>query len=92
LKTAERTIEDIDLFVFHQANKFILDALQNQIKIPDDKFVLDLADRGNTVSCTIPLALTAAAEQSRNVRGRVMIVGFGVGLSWAAALLDAPAI
>jgi 3-oxoacyl-[acyl-carrier-protein] synthase-3 len=92
LKAAGQGMEDVDLFVFHQANRFMLDALRNQLKIPQDKFIVDLADRGNTVSCTIPLALTAAARQGRNVGGTVMIVGFGVGLSWAAALLDAPEV
>lgn len=92
LRNAQTGIEEIDLFVFHQANKFILDALRKRMMIPEEKLVLDLTERGNTVSSTIPLALSAAADQNRNVQGRVVIIGFGVGLSWAAALLDGAVI
>jgi 3-oxoacyl-[acyl-carrier-protein] synthase-3 len=85
------TKEEIGLFVFHQANKFILDALCNQSKINPARFVVSLADKGNTVSCTIPIAL---ADTFRNAAippaNPVMLVGFGVGLSWAGALVSLP--
>jgi 3-oxoacyl-[acyl-carrier-protein] synthase III len=83
--------ENIDLFVFHQANRFMLEALCKQVKINPDKFLIDLLDQGNTVSSTIPIALSNATSE-RNMAGnsKAMLVGFGVGLSWAACLVTLP--
>ena len=81
-------IEDIDLIVFHQANRYILDHLRKKIKIPEDKFVIALEHVGNTVSSTIPVALSDAVVSGRLRDGqRVMIVGYGVGYSWAATII-----
>lgn len=81
-------MEDVDLFVFHQANTTMLEALRRKLDIPPARFFVDLADCGNTVSSTIPIALSRAAAQGRLAVGnRVMLVGFGVGYSWAATLL-----
>jgi 3-oxoacyl-[acyl-carrier-protein] synthase-3 len=83
--------EDIDAFVFHQANKFILDVLRRQCKIDPDRFVIDLADKGNTVGSTIPIALADASRGGKlKPTSRLMLVGFGVGLSWAGALVVLP--
>lgn len=80
--------EDIDLFVFHQANKFMLDYLRKKIKIEKEKFYINLTDTGNTVSATIPIALKRAQEDGRLNKGdKVMLVGFGVGLSWGSTIL-----
>jgi len=82
------SIDDIDLFVFHQANKFMLDNLRRQSKIPEEKFILDMENIGNTVSSTIPIALTNAKNKGvLKANQKVMLVGFGVGLSWAAGLV-----
>ncbi len=82
---------DIDRFVFHQANKYLLESLRQKLQIPADKFVLALDRCGNTVSSTIPIALKQAAEAGQLRAGaRVMLVGFGVGYSWGAALLRWP--
>lgn len=79
---------DIDLFVFHQANKFMLDTIRKVNLIPKDKFYIDLEDTGNTVSSTIPIALARAQEKHVLKPGmKVMIMGFGVGLSWGATVL-----
>jgi len=79
---------DIDLFVFHQANAFMLHHLRRKLNIPEDRFVVDMARCGNTVSSTIPIALRRAEKQGRLQDGmRLMLVGFGVGLSWAGALI-----
>jgi 3-oxoacyl-[acyl-carrier-protein] synthase-3 len=79
---------DVDLFVFHQANKFILDHLRRKMRIPPDKFYVAMRHCGNTVSASIPIALKHAMMEGRLRRGdRVALVGFGVGYSWAAALL-----
>ncbi|MGE3818235.1 MAG: 3-oxoacyl-ACP synthase III family protein [Isosphaeraceae bacterium] len=80
--------DDIDLFVFHQANKFMLDRLRDKLGIAPERFVVDLADTGNTVSSSIPIALDRARDQGKLRPGDlVMLVGFGVGYSWAATLI-----
>ncbi len=82
-------LKDIDLFVFHQANQYMLDHLRKKIGIPEAKFFIHLKNCGNTVSSTIPIALRAAVDEGLLKPGfRVMVVGFGVGYSWAAALLS----
>lgn len=78
--------EDVDLFVFHQANKYMLEHLRKKLKIDDDKFFVNLEKVGNTVSSTIPIALCDARKQGR-LRGNVLLAGFGVGLSWGATVL-----
>ena len=78
----------VDYFVFHQANRFMLERLRNKLKIAPDKFCIDMEDCGNTVSSTIPLALERARHGGKITGGqRVMLVGFGVGYSWAAAMI-----
>lgn len=82
------SLSDIDLFVFHQANKFMLDYLRKKIKIPEEKFYIDIQDIGNTVSATIPIALKRAEEKGRLKKGdTVLIIGYGVGLSWGSTIL-----
>ncbi len=82
------TLDDIDLFVFHQANKFMLDFLRNKIKIPKEKFYVNMQDIGNTVSATIPIALKRAEEDGRlHKEDKVLLVGFGVGLSWGSTII-----
>lgn len=88
LAKAGLALADIDLFVFHQANKYMLDVLRKTCRIPEKKFYLCLRHFGNTVSSTIPIALKNAAASGVLTSGaRIMLVGFGVGYSWGAALL-----
>lgn len=88
LKKENLEIDDIDLFVFHQANKFMLDYLRKKIKINKDKFYMNFSDIGNTVSATIPIALKRAEEEGKLKKGdKVLLVGFGVGLSWGSTIL-----
>ena len=77
---------DIDLFILHQANKYMLDFLQKKIGIEKDKFYYFLENVGNTVSSTIPIALTEAQRENK-LKGNVLIAGFGVGYSWAGTVL-----
>lgn len=80
--------EQIDLFVFHQANKYILSFLRRKIKIKEEKFYLCIEDFGNTVSSTIPIALKEALMQDRIKHGNtVLLAGFGVGYSWGGTIL-----
>ena len=81
--------EDIDLFVFHQANRYMLEHLRKKLKIEEDKFFDNLAMVGNTVSSTIPIALSDAREQGK-LKGNVLLAGFGVGLSWGATVIKVP--
>ncbi|MFN1219597.1 3-oxoacyl-ACP synthase III family protein [Chryseobacterium kwangjuense] len=76
---------DIDTFIFHQANTFMLDFLRKRINIPQENFVIDMLDYGNTVSSTIPIAFknSFTTRDSKNI----MLVGFGVGYSWGAVCL-----
>ena len=88
LEKAGRTMDEIDLFVFHQANKFMLEHLRKKLSVPESKFVYCLAQCGNTVSSTIPIALRDAADRGLLKSGNlVMAVGFGVGYSWGATLI-----
>jgi len=80
--------DDVDLYVFHQANRFMLDHLRRKLQIPLEKFVIAMEEVGNTVSSSIPMALERAQETGQLKRGaRVMLVGFGVGYSWGATLV-----
>jgi 3-oxoacyl-[acyl-carrier-protein] synthase-3 len=88
LERGRLTLGDVDRFVFHQANQYMLENLREKIGIPPEKFIVEMRDCGNTVSSTIPIALKRAALAGRIRAGhRVMLVGFGVGYSWGAVLL-----
>lgn len=78
--------EDIDLFVFHQANKYMLEHLRKKLKIEEDKFFVNLPNVGNTVSSTIPIALCDARNEGK-LKGNTLLAGFGVGLSWGATVI-----
>lgn len=88
LEKSNLTKEDIDLFIFHQANKYMLNHLRKKIKIPEDKFFIAMEHCGNTVSSTIPIALYEAQKQAKLVNNKnVILAGFGVGYSWGACNL-----
>jgi len=82
------SVDDIDLFVFHQASALALDSLERALKIPPAKVYRKLSDVGNTVSASIPIALRYALDEGRLRPGDLVVLcGFGVGLSWASALV-----
>lgn len=88
LAKANLTYDDIDRFVFHQANLFMIETLRRQMKIPQEKFVIDMRGKGNTVSSTIPIALKGLLEDRTAASSETMLlVGFGVGLSWGAVIV-----
>ncbi len=88
LDKAGLSLDAVDLFVFHQANRYMLEHLRKRMKIPVEKFQVSMAHCGNTVSSTIPIALKHALAEGRLREGSVvMLVGFGVGYSWGATLL-----
>jgi len=78
--------KDIDLFVFHQANKFMINFLRKQLNIEKEKFYIYMENVGNTVSSTIPIALYHAQKEGV-VKGNILLAGFGVGYSWGATIL-----
>lgn len=78
--------EDIDLFIFHQANKYMLEHLRKKLNIDERKFFENLSLVGNTVSSTIPIALCDARELGK-LKGNILLAGFGVGLSWGATII-----
>ena len=89
LRCNELCQEDIDKFVFHQANKYMLNFLRKKMKIDPERFYYSLAEYGNTVSNTIPIALRNAIEDKSISTGqRILIAGFGVGYSWGATVLN----
>lgn len=79
-------MEDVNLFIFHQANKYMLEHLRKKMKIEKERFIYDLEEYGNTVSSTIPIALCNAKKHSQ-LKGNILLAGFGVGLSWGGTLL-----
>jgi 3-oxoacyl-[acyl-carrier-protein] synthase-3 len=89
LKRAGRSVEDVDSFVLHQANQFMLRHLAKKIGAPE-RTPTNIDRFGNTSSASIPLVLaTNLAERLAASSSRLMLVGFGVGYSWGAALFDA---
>lgn len=88
LKKNKLQQEEIDLFVFHQANKHMLTFIRDAIGIPEEKFYMCLANFGNTVSSTIPIALYhAMKDNSMQANMNVLLAGFGVGYSWGGLTL-----
>lgn len=79
--------EKIDLFVFHQANKYLLNFLRKKIKIPEDRFYYYIENVGNTVSSTIPIALKEAQHEGV-LKGNILMAGFGVGYSWGGVVIN----
>lgn len=88
LEENQKSINDIQQFIYHQANAFMLDFLRKKIKIEKDKFFINLKDGGNTVSNTIPIALKKYFSENKfDQPQNILIAGFGVGLSWAGGLI-----
>lgn len=82
------TLEKIDKFVFHQANKFMLEKIRAKIGIPEHKFIFNLEHCGNTVSSTIPTSLKMLNDSIGFKSGEIiMICGFGVGLSYGGTII-----
>ncbi len=90
-KTLEKHMierHNVDYFILHQANKFMLNHLRKKIKIDTEKFYNSMEDVGNTVSSTIPIAIYEAMKTNKVVKdSKVLLAGFGVGYSWGATML-----
>ena len=79
---------DVDWFLFHQANRFMLEQLRKKMAIPAEKVPIDMETLGNTVSATIPILIARCQERSQFRPGQhCVLAGFGVGYSWAMSYL-----
>lgn len=82
-------LDEIDLFVYHQANARILTAVSERLSIEPDRIVDCIGELGNTSAATLPLALAHAHEQGRLVDGsRVLLSAFGAGFTWGATVVE----
>lgn len=79
-------MKDVDLFVFHQANKYMINYIRKLMEIEKERFYMFMENVGNTVSSTIPIALCEAQKEDR-LKGNILLAGFGVGLSWGATII-----
>ncbi len=81
------TDAEIGKYLMHQATWKMLDQLRNRMGVSEDRLPIELADVGNTVSCTLPILIDQLRKQGRiDAQSVNMLVGFGVGLSWAGCL------
>jgi 3-oxoacyl-[acyl-carrier-protein] synthase-3 len=82
------SVENLDLYVPHQANVRILNAVAERLGLPPEKMMLNLDRYGNTSAASIPIALDEAVRQGRIKEGSLVMLGaFGAGLTWASALI-----
>jgi 3-oxoacyl-[acyl-carrier-protein] synthase III len=89
LEQEKLTLDELDLVIFHQASQVALDFLSNALRIPPIKQFNNMANVGNSVSASIPIALRDAELQGKLKPGmRVMLIGFGVGLSWGGCIVN----
>jgi 3-oxoacyl-[acyl-carrier-protein] synthase III len=81
-------LDAVQWFVFHQANEYMLEHLRRKIGIPSERFCIAMSHCGNTVSSTIPIAITEMSRRGQLSPGdHVMLIGFGVGYSWAGTMV-----
>lgn len=89
LKKNNFSFEEIDFFIFHQANQIILETLGKKLKVPINKLIIDIENTGNTVSSTIPIALHNAILSGKIKKGNtILLAGFGVGFSWGGTIFQ----
>lgn len=88
LNRIELAAQDVSFFVFHQANKFMNNHLKKKLRIPNEKYISNLDRFGNTSSVSIPLVISTEMLNNTLDKSNTLLCGFGVGMSWANALLD----
>lgn len=89
LKKANLKREDIDYYIFHQANKFMMEHVQKKCHLEGMAFYNDISETGNTVAGSVPLGIDyVLREKNSDELKNVMLAGFGVGLSWAGCIAD----
>jgi 3-oxoacyl-[acyl-carrier-protein] synthase-3 len=91
LAAADERIEDVDYFIFHQSNRFIMQHLAKKLGLPKGKMPFTIEDFGSTGGPSVPLTITQGQLNRPHDRAlRILLLGYGVGLSWASALVDLP--
>ncbi len=89
LKRTGKKIDDVDFFVFHQANARIIDYVVKKYHIPAEKYYKNISEYGNTSAASIPIVLAELWEQKKiNKNSCVLCIGFGGGLTWGGAMLE----
>ena len=89
LEKAGVSVDDIDMFIPHQANIRIIQTAASKLGVPMEKFSLNIDKFGNTSSASIPLALAEAIENGKIKRGdKIVMVGFGAGLTYGAVYME----
>lgn len=84
-------LDEIDAVIPHQASATVLEGIRKKLDLPPERFVVCMEDIGNTVSCSVPIALKRAVRKGQIRPGALLLlVGFGVGLSWGATLVRLP--
>jgi len=81
-------ISTINYFVFHQANSYINGFLAKKLKLPDEKVPATIHKYGNTSSVSIPLTIVSELKEKLIGHKRLLLSGFGVGLTWGTAIID----
>jgi 3-oxoacyl-[acyl-carrier-protein] synthase-3 len=88
LKRNNTTLAEVELVVMHQASRMLLEKIRGALNISEEKFIFDIENYGNTASSTIPIVLRDMAHTGRLKKGdKVLLMAFGVGLSWGGVLL-----
>lgn len=82
------SVDDVDAFVLHQANKFMLDFLVRRMKVPPEKVPMSIDEFGNTSSASIPLTMVVRSAERMKPRTKWLMMGFGVGLSWSGLTME----
>ena len=89
LEKNNMTAEEIDYFILHQANKRIVEAVAKRLDVSIDKFPMNLQEYGNTSSASIQILLDEMSRDGRLKKGqKIILAGFGAGLSWGATILE----
>ncbi|WP_398470570.1 3-oxoacyl-[acyl-carrier-protein] synthase III C-terminal domain-containing protein [Tardiphaga sp.] len=88
LKRENLSLDDIDLLLLHQGSKFIIDNLRNKMELSAERAPFAASDTGNLVSSSLPLMLMPYLLQEVSNPKRILLSGFGVGLSWATMLIE----
>ncbi len=89
LEKAKMSLDEVDLIIPHQANLRIMEAVAKRLHLPDEKFYANIDEYGNTSAASVPIALCEAVDKEYVAPGqKIVLVGFGAGLTWAAVALE----
>ena len=89
LEFSGKTVEDVDYFIFHQANRFMNEKIRKKLKIGEEKVPYSLKDFGNVSCATIPLTIDYRFKDASELKGKTLVAtAFGVGLSWGSVLFE----